>query len=109
MEVRLKDPFWDLFLIYINDLPDGLKSNAKLFADGTCLFSVVKNKEENGSYLSSDLDVIYIWAYTWKISFNLYLKKLAQEVLFSRKNSNITHPIIYFDNVQVQRANHKNI
>ena len=33
-------------------------------------------------------------------------KKLAQEVLFSwKKNSNITHPIIYVSNVQVQRAN----
>ena len=28
-----------------------------------------------------------------------------QEVLFSRKNLNITHPIIYFSNVQLQRAN----
>ena len=32
-----------LFLIYINDLADGLSSNAKLFADGTSLFSVVHN------------------------------------------------------------------
>ena len=31
-------------------------------------------------------------------------KKTPQEVLFTRKNSNITHPIIYFNNVQVQRA-----
>ena len=30
-----------LFLIYINDLPDGLSSNCKLFADDTSLFSVV--------------------------------------------------------------------
>ena len=30
-----------LFLIYINDLPDGLSCNAKLFADDTSLFSVV--------------------------------------------------------------------
>ena len=27
-----------LFLIYINDLPDGLRSTAKLFADDTSLF-----------------------------------------------------------------------
>ena len=32
-----------LFLIYINDLADGLSSNAKLFADDTSLFSVVHN------------------------------------------------------------------
>ena len=31
------------FLIYINDLSDGLTSNPKLFADGTSLFSVVQN------------------------------------------------------------------
>ena len=30
-----------LFLLYINDLPEGLSSNAKLFADNTFLFSVV--------------------------------------------------------------------
>ena len=39
------------------------------------------------------------------MSFNLDPKKPAQEVLFSIKNSNVTHPIIYFNNAQVQRAN----
>ena len=89
------------FLIYINDLPDGLKSNVKLFADDTSLFSVVKNKEESASDLTNDLDMISKWAYNWEMSFNSDPKKPAQEVLFSRKNSNITHPIIHFNNVQV--------
>ena len=93
-----------LFLIYINDLPDGLKSNVKLFADDS-LFSIVKNKEESAGDLTNDLDTISKWAYNWKMSFNPDPKKPAQEVLFSRKNSNITHPIIYFNNVQVQRVN----
>ena len=30
-----------VFLVYINDLPNGLKSNPKLFADDTSLFSVI--------------------------------------------------------------------
>ena len=45
------------------------------------------------------------WAYNWKMSFNPNPGKPAQEVLFSRKNSNISHPIIHCNNVQVQRAN----
>ena len=32
-----------LFLVYINDLADGLSLNAKLFADDTYLFSVIHN------------------------------------------------------------------
>ena len=35
-----------LFLVYINDLPNGLISNAKLFADDTSLFTIVRYKSE---------------------------------------------------------------
>ena len=93
------------FLIYINNVPGGLKSNVKLFADDTSFFSIVKSKEESTSNLTNDLDMISKWAYNWKVSFNPDPNKPTQEVLFSRKNSNITYPIIYFNNVQVQRAN----
>ena len=92
------------FLICVNDLPDRLKSNVKLFGDDTS-FSVVKNKEESASDLTNDLDMISKWAYNWKMSFNPDPKKPVQEVLFSAKKSNITHPSIHFNNVQVQRAN----
>ena len=33
-----------LFLIYINDLTNELKSNAKLFADDTSLFTIAEDK-----------------------------------------------------------------
>ena len=58
------------FLVYINDLPDRLKYGVKLFADNTSLFSVLKNKEESASDLTNDLEMIYKWAYNWKMSFN---------------------------------------
>ena len=44
-----------LFLIYINDLADGLTSNAKLFADGTSLFSVVHNVKTSADEVNNNL------------------------------------------------------
>ena len=44
-----------LFLIYINDLADGLPSNAKLFPDDTSLFSVVHNANTTEKELNNDL------------------------------------------------------
>ena len=44
-----------LFLIYINDLPDGLTSMCKIFADDTSLFSKVIDRNISNSQLNSDL------------------------------------------------------
>ena len=44
-----------LFLIYIDDLSDGLSSNAKLFADDTSLFSVVHDINTSAIELNKDL------------------------------------------------------
>ena len=90
-----------LFLIYINDLPDGLTSSAKLFSDDTSIFSTVKNVNESCEVLNADLLQINSWAYLWKMSFNPDPNKQAAEVLFSRKTKSPDHPIIYFNNSPV--------
>ena len=94
-----------LFLVYINDLPDGLKSNAKLFADDTSLFTIIKDKNESANIFNDDLQLISSWAYKWKMLFNTDPKKPAQEVLFSRKNQIQNHPTISLNNIQVERTN----
>ena len=53
--------------------------------------------------MSNYLQMIYLFSHLLKTK----KKALMQEVLFSRKYSNINHPIIYFNNVQIQRANPK--
>ena len=59
-----------LFLIYINDLPNKLKSNLKLFADDTSLFTIVKDKNESANIINNDFLQISKWTYNWKMLFN---------------------------------------
>ena len=79
-----------LFLAYINDLPDELKSNVKLFVDDTSLFTIVKDINESASILNNDLLLISKWAYNWKMLLNPDPTKPAHEVIFSKikENSN---------------------
>ena len=58
------------FLIYINDLPNELKSNVKLLADDTSLFTIVKDINQSANILSNDLLLISRWAFNWKMLFN---------------------------------------
>ena len=96
-----------LFLVYINDLPNGLKSNAKLFADDTSLFTIVKDKQESADVLNKNLSLISKWAFNWKMLFNPGTNKPAQEVLFSRKKKTQNHPNISLNNIQVERVSHQ--
>ena len=97
-----------LFLIYINNFPNGLQSNPKLFADDTSLFSTVHDITTSTVSLNNDLTKISDWAVQWKMVFNPDLSKQAQELLLSRKTSSKPYPSLNFsDNpvhqVQLQR------
>ena len=85
-------------------MPNELKSNLKLFADDTSLFTIVKDKNESANTLNNDLMLISKWAYNWKMLFNPDPSKPAQEVLFSRKKQVQIHPTISLNNIQVERA-----
>ena len=74
-----------LFLIYINDLPKGLRCNAKLFADDTSLFLTMTSPVIKSSNLTKDLLNITQWAYPCKTSFNPDITKQAQKIAFFLK------------------------
>ena len=84
------------FLIYINNLSDGLTANHKLFVDDTSLFSVI-HIISAANNLNSDLMKTSNGAFQWKMRFNPDPKKKAQEVIFSRKNNKTDHPPLYFN------------
>ena len=91
-----------LFSIYINDLSDDLSTNAKLFADDTSLFPVVRDVNTLAAHLNNDLRKISHWAFQWKMSFNSDPSKQAQEVIFSCKHQKISYPSIYFNNSPIE-------
>ena len=83
-----------LLLIYVNDLPNILKSECKLFADDASLFSIASD-------INNNLKLISDWAFQWKMSFNPDLSKQAQEIIFSGKKMKSSHPSVYFNNTPV--------
>ena len=97
-------------MIYIKDLPYGLKSECKLFAYGTSLFSVVHYINTSASDLDEDLEEIGNWAFKWKMNFNLDPNKHAQEIIFSKKKTASLHPVVHFDNRPVKSTQiHKHL
>ena len=90
-------------MIYINDLTEGLSSNAKLFADDTSLFSVIHDIQTSPNNLNKDLERISNWATQWKMNFNPDTTKQALEVIFSRELKNV-HPSLLFNNASVTRT-----
>ena len=59
-----------LFVIYVNDLDDHIKSNIALFADDTKVGGK-GNSNESCTILQSDLRKIHEWSQTWGMKFNL--------------------------------------
>ena len=95
-----------LFLIYINDLPDGLTSLCKIFADDTSLFSKVHNINKSANELNGDLEKISQWVYQWKMQFNSDSNKQANEVIYSRKSdsANVFHPSTKLNNNSIPKC-----
>jgi hypothetical protein len=57
-----------LFLIFINDLPEYVTSNALLFADDCLLYRVINNNNDQHQ-LQNDLQQLEMWEKKWQMQF----------------------------------------
>ena len=98
-----------LFLIYINDLLDGINSLCKVFPEDTILFSKVYDMYKSAREVSDDLWKISYWAYQCKMKFNPDSNKQTNEVIFSRKtgSNNLLYPPIKFNNNEISKCPHQ--
>ena len=61
--VSRKAPYYTgplLFLVYINDISEGLSTNCRLFADDCTLFGEV-NSQSDALTLQIDMDLVVSW------------------------------------------------
>ena len=58
-----------LFLLYINDLPENIQSQVRLFADDTAVYLTVTNMQDS-QVLQSDLESLQHWERTWDMELN---------------------------------------
>jgi len=60
-----------LFLLYINDIVHVVNHcNIRLFADDTCLFIEVDDREQTANLVNDDLDAITAWSNRWLVKFS---------------------------------------
>ena len=58
-----------LFLAYINDLPEKVKSQVRLFADGTAAYLAITKPTES-KQLQDENDTLQEWELDWNMEFN---------------------------------------
>jgi len=58
-----------LFLCYINDMPENIKSTIRLYADDALLYREIYSPEDS-RILQEDLDRLQEWAKCWLMKFN---------------------------------------
>ena len=59
-----------LFLIFINDLPDNIRSSVRLFADDCVLYRYIKSPMDCQN-LQNDLNRLARWETAWQMKFNV--------------------------------------
>ena len=80
-----------LFVTYIDDLPGGLTSLCKIFADDKSIFLIAIARKKSEIKPNKDFKLISLWAYQWEMLSNPDPTKQATEVCFSHKRDNGPH------------------
>src|SRR5262249_3072946 len=76
-----------LFLLYINDLPDGIQSLIRLFADDSLVYRKLLSAEDP-TILQEDLNYVVVWCSTWGMPLNL--DKIEMMKITPKRNPTVT-------------------
>ena len=94
-----------LFLVYINDIVEGLNCEIKLFADDTTIYITYNNHKIAENILNENLAKINDWAQQWLVSFSPSKTK-AMSLSFKTAQSG---PITFNNVVLEEVKEHKHL
>ena len=98
-----------LFLIYVNDMPQGVKSNLFLYADDSCLVFQVKDVIETEKQLNGDFTNIFEWFVDNRLSIQFgeesIIDLVTKSILFAfkRKIKKVPKLKINYKNIQIKQ------
>ena len=96
-----------LFLIYINDIVNNIRSSIRLFADDTTIYIIIDNPQTAAFILNTDLETINGWSHDWLVDFN---PTKTSTLLISRRQHPVFHPSLEMNNVVLnETTSHKHL
>ena len=104
-----------LFLLYINDLPESINTNIRIYADDSSVFTDYEVKKENNleqvndaaTALQHDIEAVERWAKNWLVDFN---PAKTESLVFSRKRTNHIIPELQMGNSKIKEmSSHKHL
>ena len=90
-----------MFLVYINDITEGLESIPLLFADDTALLEIVDSPDESAFTLNNDLEKISNWSQKWLVTMN---PSKCEAIVLSAKTNKPFHPELYLDDSAISEV-----
>ena len=97
-----------LFLVFINDIVYVIRHcQIRLFADDTCLYITVDNREEAAEMINEDIASIQLWADQWLVKFS---PPKTKTVLISNKGKLNEHPVLKIQGQEIKSVQeHKHL
>ena len=93
-----------LFLVFINDIVYIVTHcKIRLFADDTCLFVEVDNREEAANHINEDLERISKWARDWLVTFS---PPRTKSLTIGNKPNSHLHPDLTLDGHVIEKVLH---
>ena len=91
-----------LFLLYINDVTHVIKHcHIRLFADDTCLFIEVDNREEAAEKINEDLHNMFQWSKDMLVNFS---EAKTKSLIISNKRNAHLHPEVLLNETKIEEV-----